>query len=197
MNVLNRILALVLILLVGAAGVVLMVFPREALRWALTTLTAVEHEFTPIVHASLIVIGLALALLAVILLLLELTPRRPAAVRLLQVSSGEARLTTDAIAQRIKRELETLPEVLRVQPQVHSRGKSVDLRLAIETDPDADVGPVVERACQLAREVAESRLGVRVNRVWASVTQGAATKLRLSPPPEPAPPANAASGEAH
>lgn len=115
-------------------------------------------------------------------------------MRLLQVSSGEARLTTDAIAQRIKRELEALPDILRVTPQVHSRGKSVDLRLAIETDPEADVGPAVERACQLAREVAETRMGVRVNRVWASVAQGAATKVRPATP-EPGPPANIASGE--
>ncbi len=195
MSLLNRLLALALILLLLALGLALMLFPREALLWTRLTIEAVERTFTPVTQAILIVAGLGLALLAVILLLLELTPRRPAAVRLLQVSSGEARLTTDAIAQRIKRELETLPEILRVTPQVHSRGKSVDLRLAIETDPEADVGPAVERACQLAREVTENRMGVRVNRVWASVSQGTATKLRPATPPEPEPPANVASGE--
>lgn len=195
MNLLNRLLALMLILLLLALGLVLMLFPREALLWTRLTIEAVDRTFTPVTQATLVVAGLGIALVAVILLLLELTPRRPAAVRLLQVSSGEARLTTDAIAQRIKRELETLPEILRVTPQVHSRGKSVDLRLAIETDPEADVGPAVERACQLAREVAETRMGVRVNRVWASVTQGTATKLRPAAPAEPGPPANVASGE--
>jgi hypothetical protein len=195
MNFLNRLLALVLILLLLALGLVLMLFPREVLQWTRLTIEAVERAFTPVTQATLIVAGLGLALLAVILLLLELTPRRPAAVRLLQVSSGEARLTTDAIAQRIKRELEALPDILRVTPQVHSRGKSVDLRLAIETDSEADVGPAVERACQLAREVAETRMGVRVNRVWASVAQGAATKVRLATPSEPGPPANVASDE--
>jgi hypothetical protein len=173
MHILNRILALLFLLLVVVLGILLMLFPREVLAWTRMTATGLERSFTPLTQAVFVVAGLALALIAIILLLLGLSPRRPATVRLLQVNSGDARLTTDAIAQRIKHELETLPDVQWVQPRVYSRGASIDLHLGIEADPDADVGPIAERACQLAREIAETRMGVRVNKVRAAVSHGA------------------------
>ena len=181
MHILNRILALVFLVLLVVVGLVLMLFPRELVVGTRILASGLESSFTPLAQAAFVVAGLALALLAIILLLLGLSPRRPASVRLLQVNSGEARLTTDAIAQRIKRELETLPDILWVQPRVVSRGTSIDLRLGIEADSDADVGPVAERACQLAREIAETRMGVRVRKVQAAVTQGSAPQGQARP----------------
>lgn len=123
---------------------------------------------------------MGMLLLVILLLLLYLEIRRPArgAVRILHVSGGEAEVSTDSIAQRLEHNIDQLAEVISVRPMVTARRGGVEAALDVETSPDIDVPSKTEEICQVAREVLEERMGLKLNKITVNI--------RHAPYPEPA-----------
>lgn len=106
--------------------------------------------------------GLIFALLGVMLLILELAPPESGSVHVAQAGSGDVRIDTDEVQQRLEEELRAMPGLGDVQVAVSSRGGKAETRLDLYIAPDADLAAVTDAACRRARDVIEVRLGVEL-----------------------------------
>lgn len=97
-----------------------------------------------------------------LLLWLELRRPRGKAVRVRKVSGEEAKVTTDSIAQRLTFNIDQLSEVISVKPKITAKGKGVHVRLNVETGPEIDVPAKTEEISQVAKEVIEERMGLKL-----------------------------------
>ncbi|MBI4301425.1 MAG: hypothetical protein HY664_02320 [Chloroflexi bacterium] len=117
-------------------------------------------------------IGLVAAifiLLSLLLLLAEISPPRAAHIPLVGVTSGTAFLTAQAIIQRIKNDVQGLPQVLEVKPTVTVRSKMVDIRLDLHTEPIADVSAKTEEVCRIVRDTVENKIGIKLRQLTVRV----------------------------
>jgi len=71
-------------------------------------------------------------------------------------------VTTDSIAQRLTFNIDQLSEVISVKPKITAKGKGVHVRLNVETGPEIDVPAKTEEISQVAREVIEERMGLKL-----------------------------------
>lgn len=136
----------------------------------------------------------ALLLLVIALLVLEL--RRPGrqTVKVRQVSGSTVELSTESVGRGLAYHIAQVPGVLQVRPRVVSTGKAVKVSLDLETDPAADVPAKSEEVLELAREIIEGKLGVKVTSISANVRQadyseGEPRVRQLEEPTDEPPPA--------
>jgi uncharacterized alkaline shock family protein YloU len=78
-------------------------------------------------------------------------------------------LAVESIAQRLEYRVDQLADVVKVRPEVKPRGKSVDVVLHLETSPDIDVPAKTEEVYQVAREVVEERMGLKLGKIKVNV----------------------------
>ena len=55
--------------------------------------------------------------------------------------------------------------MVKVTPVIKPRRKDIDIELNLETTPDIDVPAKTEEVCQVAREVVEERMGLRLRKI--------------------------------
>jgi len=156
-------LLLIWVILWAGAIVVALVYPAEAISTANDVAITLERYDTIYTRLMFTVVGFVFILAALLLLVAELAPGGLPAVRLSQVAGGTALLTTEAIVQRLKYEVEHLNQVGEAKPEVKSRGKVVSIRLDLRTAPEADIVNKTEEVCRVAREVVEE-MGVKLDR---------------------------------
>jgi hypothetical protein len=104
--------------------------------------------------------GAILMLVAVILVIAEITPPATPAVKVQQVKAGSAVISTQEIESRVQQEIEAVPHVTRAAVKVLGRGRGVELDLDLHVDPEANLSETAEEACQRARELAEAKMGI-------------------------------------
>jgi hypothetical protein len=107
-------------------------------------------------------IGLPVALLALLVLALELRVRRPSAVSL--ASGGGAEVSTETVVQRLRSDVEAIAEVDQARPVVTPRRGRVDVELAVTTAPQVDVPTKAAEVSQVARETIE-KLGLKLGKL--------------------------------
>jgi len=173
MNALNRLLAICLILLLMVLCSVVLIVPRwviQGLQQVLTDLDTFLDAFNP---AFLLVAGVVLAVIVdlagIVLLWLEVRRPRPKAIRVQKVSGGLAEVTVDSVARRLEYHIDQLADVIKVKPKITARGGGVDVELFLETSPDIDVPMKTEEVCQVAREVVEERMGLKLRKVIVNI----------------------------
>lgn len=172
MNILNKIVVILLLLAAMVLIPLLLIFPQEAetiLRYAADVIKANLDWLSTQSSGAQIGIRLLLALgglmaflLGLVLLVFEILPFRRKTVRL-QDDSGE--LMIDSISGHLAYHLDLLPDVLRVRPQITSRGKSVRAILYIETPPDTNVPQKSAEVQEIARQVLEEQLGLQAKEI--------------------------------
>ncbi len=173
MNIFNRVLMVIL----GFAFLIFWLLVGYSALFAPRQGVAVVQDVTGYLttnvnlYSQLMVALLAGAFIIASLLLLmaELIPQRPRAVRLPQVRGGVAILSTDAIAQRIKHDVERLAQIREARPTVTSRGKTVDVHLELLTDPESNVAARSEEACQVVRKAIEEGMGVGIGKLTVRI----------------------------
>lgn len=131
--------------------------------------------------------GGALLLLAVILLVLELRRSRRSTVQVRQASGSTVELSTESVARGLEYHIGQVPGILQVRPRVVSTGKAVKVALDLQTDPVVDVPGKSEEVLELAREIIEGKLGVKVAKVSANIRQAdySESAPRVTRVPEP------------
>ncbi len=146
--------------------------------------------------------GLVVALLAVVVIIAELTPAEAGRVPVRDVQAGDVLLSTDAIAQRLQAELSTVPHVSQVKAAVAARGKAVEVDLELHVDPDTNLALTSEEACRAVDNLLANRLSVemarppRLNLRYSELRLvGATGKSPSSPPLPPEEPEAAAQEE--
>ena len=178
MNIFNRIVMILSILLLLFVLVVLLLQPLAVLEWARQGLDAFENFLYE--RYLYFLAGTAVCLfLLLILFWLEIWRRPRRTVKVRQVGSGDVQLSVTSISQNLEHHISELAGVIRVKPTVLSRGKAVDVILDLETSPEVHVPSKTDQVCQVARTVIEEKLGLKLRKIRANIKPVSYTHLTL------------------
>jgi hypothetical protein len=168
-NVFNRIVVVLLILVLMIVIPLALIFPEQAqatlragadiIQLNVAWLNGLPAQNEMAVRAGLSVAGLIIFLIGILLLILEVVRFRRRTVRL---RDGSGELTTNGIGEHLGYYIDMLPDVVRVQPAIRSKGKSVSATLYAETAPGINVPEKSNQIRETARYVLEEQLGLHV-----------------------------------
>lgn len=171
MNVFNRIVMIILIILALVSTLVAAVIPFATLQFLERTLETVRVGLEAMYNSGPLVFMLAqiaAALAAVLifgtLLVLEIRRGRPATVQVVTPEGGKANILLDSVGMRLSYHLDQLAEVISVTPRVRAKGNVVNVELDVETSPDVDVPMKTQEILHVTREVIEDRMGLKLGR---------------------------------
>jgi len=155
MNIFNRVVVvltlLVLIVLVTATAVIPHIVLVDVGAWLSGWGNYFGAQIAPGWRLTGgIAVALIFDLIALVLLYLELRPRRKRYIRVQQVRGGMATIETDSIIQQLKYKLDPIPGVIEVEPKVNARRDKVQATVDVEVSAGVNVP---ERAAQLMNVV--------------------------------------------
>jgi len=168
MNIFNRVVMVVLLLLALAVSVVFTIVPVRLLA-LVSNVANLLAQSVEMAGPVFVLIGIAFVLLWFLLLVLELWTPPKRTVRVEKVSGGQAEMTVDAIAQRVVYRVDQLADVVNVKPRIRAGRGGVDIDLDLETTPDIDVPTKTEEVCAVVKDVVEERMGLRLNKIRVKV----------------------------
>ena len=171
MNVFNRVVMIVLILLAMVGLLILTAAPLSTLavliQFLETARVGLEAMYAsgPLIFvAAQVAIGLAIVLIFGTLLGLEVRRGRPAMVQVTTAEGGRANVLLDSVAMRLAYHLDQLADVISVTPHVRAKGNVVYVDLDVETSPDVEVPMKTQEILHVTREVIEERMGLKLGR---------------------------------
>jgi hypothetical protein len=178
MNIFNRgvviLLTLTLLIAIPICLCVFLAFPSDTFTYGKAWLSLVQDRFDMNTYLTAIVLGIMFGVLTELFLLLlliaEILPRRKKTIKVQMVEGGEARLHLNSIIQRLRYEVDRLPEITDVRPRVKAKGKGIEVFLDVKTSPTVDVPSKTEELVALVREQVENRMGIRLNKVTVNIT---------------------------
>jgi flagellar basal body-associated protein FliL len=198
MNLANRLIIVLGALLVIFAVAVVILFTWAAASESVERLGDFvqflnDHEEDNGSRIILTLGGIVVALLALVVVIAELTPPRAERVPVRDVRAGDALLSTDAIAQRLQQEVSVVPHVTQTKTTVTARGKGVEVDLELHVDPDTNLALTSEEACRAVENLLTNRLSVEMARPPRLNIRYSELRLpgvpAVASPPAPAPPA--------
>ncbi len=104
--------------------------------------------------------GIVVVLLMAIVIIIEATPSSVQSMRVRNVKSGAAAITTKQIAERVNAEVSQVEHVSSCNASVAARGKKVEVVLDLYVDHAADLATTADAACSRAHRLVEMQLGV-------------------------------------
>ena len=168
MNTFNRIVLIVLcvLLAVAAVGIITLswTIPNRSISWLADAVQWLDDNDGDLEKALLTTVSAFIGLVAVIVLLIELIPRRGPSVKVTDLAAGSATLSAASISQRIEEAVVRVPHVSEVRADVKSKRKGVTVALDLQVDPEANLATVTDEACQTASEVLTDRVHVTLLR---------------------------------
>ncbi len=176
MNVFNKLVVIILLLALLALSLMLALFPAQTLQ-SISTAFANAAAWVqalqvkqPVLYA-LARVGLAVIAIVVVLPLLwqQIKRRRPKAVRVVTESGSTASVTTESVARRLAWHIDQLADVVSVEPHVSGSGKSVNVRLEVQTRPEIDVPMKTDEIVSVAREVITDRMGLQLGKIQVHI----------------------------
>jgi len=180
MNLFNRVLVILLAVLGLAGGVAsiaaMLMAPEEVLAYFEAWITYFRADYLWQLAWTGVAFGGILSLVSLALLILEFGPRRSRLVQLTQVGGGQGYLTVESVSQRVRQEVEALPEIKSARPRVTSRGREVDVYLELRTDLGAAISAKTEEVCQVVRQTVEQGLGIKLRRLDVEVQHEAPSR---------------------
>jgi hypothetical protein len=176
-NVVNRIITVLVVIILWAAVVLLAAAPGQGLAWARQGLDWVEVSLFQLsvmqpgwlyllLRGAVIIVA---TLLALAWLMQELRRKQTPVVKMRLPSGGEAAVTADSISRRLAWHIDQLADVNSVTPAVRTRGNAVDIDLNLQTAPDVDVPMKTEEVVAVARDVIERQMGLQLNKVKVNI----------------------------
>lgn len=171
-HILNRILVILGLLAVMVISAVLFLAWGPFLQILIGMLQQVNIALSAVAESDPLLrwaggFGLTVLVWAVCIALLWLETRRPRArtITVQQMSGGHAELTVDSIISRLQYNLEQLPDIIHVRPQVRSARKGVRIDMAVETNPEVDVPAITEEIRQRTRDIMEQHMGLKMESI--------------------------------
>ena len=129
--------------------------------------------------------GVSSVLVALLILAGEFSSQEAAFVSITRVSGGSAVSSLDAIAQRLKSELEQLPQIRMARPRIRNLRNAIEVLVEVRTDPEAHLPTKADEVCQAVRQIAEERLGVRLKNVRVNIQPDAHARPSFTTPMPP------------
>jgi hypothetical protein len=163
-NLFNRIVVLIILIAVGAVAISIAVLawtiPDDTIDWLRDAVQWLDDNDGDTEKALLSAVGIAVAVVILILLFVELMPRATKDVRVTDLQGGQATLSTAAVAQRLEDAVRQLPNIGDAKAFVASRRKGVDVEMDLHVDPDANLAEVTNAANDTVRDVLSNRMHV-------------------------------------
>jgi hypothetical protein len=200
MNLINRITVtlLLLALFAGAIAVIVLTWamPDDSINGLRDAVDWLEDNNEDLQKALLTMIAALVALVCFTALVLEFIPSSGGAVKVTDVQTGQAVLTTAAIAQRIQEEVRAVDNVSDVKAAVRTKRKGVDVMLDLHVDPHANLAVVTNDSIEATRRVLNDKVHVaiaepprvrlhykelRLQRPQAAPTEGSAPAVQAEP----------------
>lgn len=189
MNAFNRVVSVLLILLLVAALIVAAVVPFTVLERLIYTLQQAQNVLQarwPWSYLVFLAAAIVLILLVLILLWFEVRPRAQKTVRVRTVGGTQAEVSTASVQQALQQRVGQVNDVFRVRPTVTGKGGGVDVLLELETPAEIDIPSKVDEVSQVARDLIESKMGLRVSKVRVLLKHGPYSKAQAAAPVAPA-----------
>ncbi len=164
MNVFNRIVMCILILLSLAAAVFLFathVYGLETIGNAVNALRDALYADPMIFYAFLAATGLW-AVLMIVLFILEVRRPRRKFVRIRTKSGGKAQLGVESVMQSLEYRIDELAGVRKVHPRIISHGRDVEVIVDLDTSPSVNVPVLTDQVVDLCHSIVEEQLGVKI-----------------------------------
>ncbi|MCL5961471.1 MAG: alkaline shock response membrane anchor protein AmaP [Chloroflexi bacterium] len=160
MNVINRVVVILLLVAISVTTILLAVIPEQIV-------LAIRETFNPMeinLLDRVVLAGAAIVVcvLSILLVRAEIRREKPRGVVLASVEGASAQLSTDSIAERIKRGLEDLPGIHGASLRVKSRGKTVEISVTLQADPGVDPQQKATEAAGVIHDIVEKGMGVGI-----------------------------------
>ncbi len=130
--------------------------------------------------------ALVIVLLMLTIMLVELTPSSTQRMRVRNVTSGEATLTTTQIAERIEHEIAAAPHIAGCDAIVAARGSRVEVVLDLHVDAGADLAKTADESCRIAHALVEDSMGIALTQPPRARMHYRELRLKDAGPPRPA-----------
>jgi hypothetical protein len=180
MNVFNRFVAVIVLLVLLILSVMLALSPEATLQAGQNALKIAEQFLNNLAASQIWLYYLGRVGVLIVggglfgyLLWREFRRRRPGTVRLQTETGSSASVALDSVARRLAWNIDQLADVISVQPQVKPRGNTVDVVLDLETAPETDVPMKTDEVVAVATEVMTEQMGLQVGKVRVNIRHGA------------------------
>jgi len=160
LNVLNRIFITIVLLGLIVVLIPVAVTPQGVAQLAASILLQVQVDSFSVTHLIVAVVSLVGVVVCLFLIGLEWRRAAVRAVIIGGTGSGSTELHVGSISQRLRQDLEDLPQVRQVSPSISTNGRRVDVRLEVQTTADVDVPAKAVEIERLAK-ASLARLGLQ------------------------------------
>ena len=183
MNILNRTVGIILLLLLIAVLIIAAVVPYTLLERLIYTFQLAQDTLQsrwPLSYVVFLVVDIVVILLLIFLLWLELRPQGKKTVTVRTGSGTQAEVSTASVEQSLQQRIGAISDVLKVRPTVRGKRGAVDIMIDLETIPEIDIPAKTDEVSQAARDLIESRMGLKVGSIKVRVRQAAYGKAAPS-----------------
>jgi hypothetical protein len=171
-NTFNRVVVVLALLAIMIISAIFFIIPLPTLGAVIPFLQRLNTNLAAMTGTRALVrvaVGLVFTFLVWLfcaaLLWLEVRRPRTKTIKVQKVSGGEAELAAESIATRLEYNISQLADVHKVKPTISSGRKGVQVALELETSPEIEVPMKTEEVQQLAREIIEDRMGLKLDTV--------------------------------
>ena len=186
LNFLNRVVVTIVLLVSIVVLIPVAVTPQGVAQLAASTLQLVQVDSFSITHLIVAVICLIGVVVCLFLIGLEWRRGTVRSVAIGGKGSGSTELAVTSISQRLRQDLEAVPQVRQVSPSISTNGRRVDVRLDVQTTADVDVPAKAVEIERLARE-SLARLGLQKFKLRVKIVCMPGTTSDSVPNPAPEP----------
>lgn len=164
MNILNRIMMVLAILLGLFVVLFVMIRPIDAVDLVRTNLDFFAQSLFDD-QSFLIFLAATGALEFVLLILFWLELRRPRrkTVRIKTKGGGTAQLGVQSVAQSLEYRIDELAGVRKVRPSITSRGRDIRVAIDLDTSPSVNIPVLTDQIMDLCHDIVERQLGVKIH----------------------------------
>jgi hypothetical protein len=106
--------------------------------------------------------GAVVVLLMLMAIILELTPPSTRRMRVRNVKSGEASISTTEIARRVNAEVEQVEHIAACQAIIAAHGRRVEVVLDLHVDAGADLSHAADEACARTQQLVEQQINIEM-----------------------------------
>lgn len=164
MNVFNRIIMIVCILVSLAVVALVMRDPLWAIDMARTGLDAFELAvFSEQSYYIFLAATGFYELVLVILFWLEVRRTKRKTVRIKTRGGGKAQLGVQSVAESLEYRIDELAGVRKVEPHIVSRGRDVQVRIDLDTSPSVNIPVLTDQIMDLCHDIVVGQLGVKIH----------------------------------
>lgn len=181
MNVFNRLVVILLLLVLMIGLTVFLIVPKSALsviQDGAGNLIAELERFNELVLLAVgVILALIIDLIGLFVLYLEIRRPRVKAIKVQKVSGGDAVVEVESIARRVSYHVDQLADVISVKPAISARGGGVEVELEVEISPEIDIPMKDEEIRQVTTQVVEEQMGLKLRGIRPKFRDGPYPKL--------------------